>query len=42
MIMSIAKIGTKCLIKKDYQKEVIEQLKADRKAQKDEKKESRR
>lgn len=52
MIMSIAKIGTKCLIKKDYQKEVIEELeekaqkksalKAERKAQKAEKKEARR
>lgn len=52
MIMSIAKIGTKCLIKKDYQKEVIEELeekaqkksalKAERKAEKAEKREARR
>lgn len=52
MIMSIAKIGTKCLIKKDYQKEVIEELeekaqkksalKAERKAQKAEKREARK
>ena len=52
MIMSIAKIGTKCLIKKDYQEEVLEELeekaqkksalKAEKKAQKAEKREARR
>lgn len=52
MTMSIAKIGTKILIKKKYQEEVLEELeekaqkksaiKAERKAQKAEKKEARR
>lgn len=52
MTMSIAKIGTKILIKKKYQEEVLEELeekaqkksalKAEKKAQKAEKKEARR